>query len=759
MPLECITAAAYRVRARYPHSPSLLLRTDERDLDRLPPALRRACDQLWLGAPAAALDHEPALDALPTLVLRKGERLLAGSEIEVRAAFHHPGRRFFLPLHFRGANDLDLIALEPRAFSPTAAGAPRQDGLDPHLRLLAAPDPAPPDLAATQHAEPWMALAACLRLETAAPGAGLAPLADFARRLSLHPLIHALALRNLAVILMRNCAWNDAEELVAVAARQFPACRELDFLGARVAIARNHLGAAVARLKRAVRPAEPGEPVHLGSGGESGYRAHALLAQLAEEAGSQNIALHHYLTGVRHRPAFPPSVAGVLRQRVPRSLLAAVELELSALGRREPQYQSAIADFFLLHRAFPAVERLLETWPLDASAPHQLAARLAALAPLYRSTPRPAGARAGIVLEGPLLMHSSVAQINRHLAAALQADPQLEIALDPTLPAEKPQAAFPFPQGWAAHFRHLPARLDLTLRHGWPPNFAPPPAGKLAHILPWEFGSIPRRWVRELAAVDELWVPSEFVRQVLVRAGVPAPRLAVIPNAVDLDLFRPDGDRFRPAAARSTSFLFVGGAIRRKGLDLLLRAWRQAFTASDDVSLTIKSLGGKSFYRHLHLGDDIAALAGDPAAAPVIHLEEEISELQMPALYRGADVLALPYRGEGFGLPLAEALAVGKPVIATALGPAPEFCPPDASWFVPAQELEVPAPLRLPLPLTGPMTWFEPSVADLAAALRAAADPARRALKAAAALAARDRLGWPEVARLYRTRIAQLLGL
>src|SRR6185437_10569615 len=297
MPLECITAAAYRVRARYPHSPSLLLRTDERDLNRLPPALRRACDQLWLGAPAAALDHEPALDALPTLVLRKGERLLAGSEIEVRAAFHHPGRRFFLPLHFRGANDLDLIALEPRAFSPTAAGAPRQDGLDPHLRLLAAPDPAPPDLAATQHAEPWMALAACLRLETAAPGAGLAPLADFARRLSLHPLIHALALRNLAVILMRNCAWNDAEELVAVAARQFPACRELDFLGARVAIARNHLGAAVARLKRAVRPAEPGEPVHLGSGGESGYRAHALLAQLAEEAGSQNIALHHYLTG------------------------------------------------------------------------------------------------------------------------------------------------------------------------------------------------------------------------------------------------------------------------------------------------------------------------------------------------------------------------------------------------------------------------------------------------------------------------------
>src|SRR6185437_15468514 len=67
-----------------------------------PPTRRRAGDQIWLGAPESALDAEPAVDALPTLIWRKGERLLAGSETEIRSAFHHPGRRFFLPVHYPG---------------------------------------------------------------------------------------------------------------------------------------------------------------------------------------------------------------------------------------------------------------------------------------------------------------------------------------------------------------------------------------------------------------------------------------------------------------------------------------------------------------------------------------------------------------------------------------------------------------------------------------------------------------------------------
>ncbi|MGH9395148.1 MAG: glycosyltransferase, partial [Terriglobales bacterium] len=330
-----------------------------------------------------------------------------------------------------------------------------------------------------------------------------------------------------------------------------------------MALAQGQHSPAVACLQRATQAAGPGAAVLVGSGGESGYRAHCLLATLADAAGSQNIALHHFLTGLRHSPAYPPSVAGVLRQRVPTALFGAVEFELSRLGRREPAYQAAIVDFFLLHRAFAAVERLLATWPLDTGAQQRLAARLAGFAPLYRPSTRPPGARAGLMIEGPLLMHSSVAQINRQLAAALQADARFDLWLEPTLPGEQPEAAFPGPAGWRAAWRRLPARLDLTIRHGWPPNFEPPPAGKLALILPWELGAIPRAWLRQLPCADAIWVPSEFVRQVLIRAGAAGERVAVIPNAVALDQYTPAGAAIRPAGTRAVSFLFVGGAIER----------------------------------------------------------------------------------------------------------------------------------------------------------------------------------------------------
>ncbi len=54
---------------------------------------------------------------------------------------------------------------------------------------------------------------------------------------------------------------------------------------------------------------------------------------------------------------------------------------------------------------------------------------------------------------------------------------------------------------------------DVEVRHQWPPDLGPARAGRLAIIQPWEFGAIPEAWLEPLHAnVDELWVPSEFVR-------------------------------------------------------------------------------------------------------------------------------------------------------------------------------------------------------------------------------------------------------
>lgn len=765
MPVYALDSATHAVRYTQLNTHPLLLLCDEPDPDGLPAPLRKAVDQIWLRRTPdleAALPLDPGPGECGWLFWRRGERLLHGDERTLRAAMAGERRRSFVPVHhaYIGWETLDLIGLEPRLFSPMRrdeSDRAREDCLDPRLRIAAAPAVGPEPTGGT---EPWQELRAALRLEIADPGNGVAQLAQLAQRPGLHPALHALCLRNLAVALLQQRQFPACRQLLEQARRTHPAYRELDFLAAHLALAEGNPAQAPALLQQATAAAPPAAAIYIGSGGECGYRAHYLIAVLAERTGHQQIAWQHYLTGLRQSPAFVPSLTGLLRQRLSPSMFAAAQWELSRVGRREPQYQRPIFDFFLLHQAWDAARNLLRIWPLAPDFQAELQARLEALSPLYRPEVRAPGARCGVVLSGAFWVYSSVARINRYLAAGLAADPGLDLALEPSAAGLEAPEAFPASDAWRGRLRALPRRLDLTIRHGWPPVGSPPPTGKLALILPWEFGAIPRAWLTSLRA-DEFWVPSRFVRDVLVRAGIAPERVAVIPNGFDDQLYRPEGESQRPEGARRVNFLFAGGAIARKGVDVLLAAWREAFTPSDDVSLTIKDVGTRTFYRHLSLAGKIGEVAREGSCAPILYLGEDWSELRLPSLYRGSEVVVLPYRGEGFGLPLLEALACGKPVITTAAGPAPEFCPPEASWFVPAAEVEVPTDLHPPGEMTGPLTWFEPDAAALAAALRAAYEEASRGQlegRSTAALAVHRSHTWKSVIAAYRERIAGLEG-
>lgn len=756
MSITTIDIATHRVRERHAASPQVVVVSAAPTLAHLPAVLRRAGDQFWLGR-----EEAPARPGgtLGWIVSRWGESWLQGEAAQVRYAFALPGRRFFLPVHYAAADaeGLDLIGLEPRWLTACPDGR-REDCIELGVRLGAAPTAA--SGSAPAGGEPWQELARALARETARPGEGIALLAQGAQRAGLHPLMHALFLRNLAVGLLRRQAWDEALAVLHPARLLYPGYRELDYLEARLELGRGRAAAAIPCLQRATAPNLASPWPFVGSGGESGYRAHYWLALLAEQTGRQAVALHHFVTGMRQAPAYRPSVAGILRQRLPGAAVEALQWDFSRLARREPDYQRPVFDFLLLHQAWATARRMLTACALAPAVEAEMEARLGLLSPLYRAAARPPDGPAGVVLEGPLATHSSVARINRYLAGELLADASLDVALAPTTMGTEPVHRFPRSPAWSAGLWRVPRRLDLTIRHGWPPDFTPPATGKLVLILPWEFGAIPRVWRKKLEAVDEVWVPSRFGRTVLVRAGVAEERIQVIPNGVDGRLFRAQGDVWRPVGARAVNFLFVGGAIRRKGVDLLLRAWREAFGPGDDVSLTIQELGGQSFYRHLSLGEEIRKLATDRGVAPVLYRQDEWSEERLPALYRGSDVVVLPYRGEGFGMPLAEGLACGKPVITTQAGPAPEFCPAEASWMISAEEAEMPRGLWPPGEMSGPVTWFEPSFPELVQALCAAArDPratAARGMAGAARIHATH--GWAGILKLYRQRVAALTG-
>ncbi len=303
----------------------------------------------------------------------------------------------------------------------------------------------------------------------------------------------------------------------------------------------------------------------------------------------------------------------------------------------------------------------------------------------------------------------------------------------------------------------LPHVADVEIRHQWPPDLRPAPGGRLAVIQPWEFGAIPVDWVAPLREnVDELWVPSEYVRRMYLAAGLDESRVVTIPNGVDLARLRAEGPRLDLADAPGTRFLFVGGLIWRKGQDVLLAAWREAFAGRDDVTLVVKDVGANGVYRNGER-EDMRAYAGSGALPRVRLIEDELGDEELAALYRACDVLVHPYRGEGFAMPVLEAMACGLPVIVTGGGPTDEFCPPGAGWHIRSARAEFPSDRVDALPTVGRPWVLEPDVADLVARLREAqADPQERRRRGAAGVEAARAYGWEAIAQRYAARVQGL---
>lgn len=295
--------------------------------------------------------------------------------------------------------------------------------------------------------------------------------------------------------------------------------------------------------------------------------------------------------------------------------------------------------------------------------------------------------RVKVAWEGSQFVYHSLAHVNRQLCVRLISDPNINLGV---LPYERDQfdprqdmpSMIPLLQAVKRRFEST----DVHVRHQWPPNFKPPLSGAWVMIQPWEFGGVPLEWVKPMRElVDEIWVPTSWVRDCYIKSGIQAEKVQVIPNGVDLDVFRPDGPSFNISSLKSFRFLFVGGTIFRKGIDVVLSAYCKAFRKSDDVVLVIKGQSGAT-YRGTEITRLLEELsAADPDMPEIEYITEGLSEPEIAALYRSCDALVHPYRGEGFGLPIAEAMASGLPVIVTAGGASADFVKNEFAYIIPSE--------------------------------------------------------------------------
>jgi glycosyltransferase involved in cell wall biosynthesis len=234
-------------------------------------------------------------------------------------------------------------------------------------------------------------------------------------------------------------------------------------------------------------------------------------------------------------------------------------------------------------------------------------------------------------------------------------------------------------------------------------------------VWAWELDAIPAEWTEAFGLVDEIWVYSEYVARALREAPVP---VTVMPLAIDVERLERAGDARR--GGRSFTFLFVFdllSSLERKNPLGLIDAFRRAFAPGEGARLTIKASNGHNQPEQLERLR-VAALG-----RPDIEIVDAfLSTADRDALIASCDCYVSLHRAEGFGLTLAEAMAAGRPTIATGFSGNLDFMSADTAWLVDWR----PAPVEAGSAIyTAGARWAEPDVEQAAELMRwVCSDPA-----------------------------------
>jgi glycosyltransferase involved in cell wall biosynthesis len=235
----------------------------------------------------------------------------------------------------------------------------------------------------------------------------------------------------------------------------------------------------------------------------------------------------------------------------------------------------------------------------------------------------------------------------------------------------------------------------------------------------WEMPEVPPEWRPALACVNQIWVPSRFTAATLEpllpgRVRVVPPSLAIVPpvaSSLDRSAFGLPAD----AVVVLVSFN-LASSFARKNPFAAIAAFREAFGDRPDRILVLKVSHPD------HAPADFARLA-QMAQAPNIRLDTRVLPPDdRHALTACADIILSLHRGEGFGLVLAEAMLLGKPVVATFWSGNTDFMDRSNAALVGYRLV----PARDDRSVYRGL-WAEPDVAEAAALLRMLADdPVRR---------------------------------
>ena len=340
---------------------------------------------------------------------------------------------------------------------------------------------------------------------------------------------------------------------------------------------------------------------------------------------------------------------------------------------------------------------------------------------LARVVNRATGSSTGMSLQvlGPFETSYSLAVLNRELALTLHTHDELDVSIFAT---EGPGDYVPDPKALAEHpiassLYERSARApypEVAIRQMFPPRVADSVAGMTFQYFGWEESRLPDEIVQDFNLhLDGIGTMSNYVKSVLIESGVVVPI-----HVAGVGVHAPDPNARCEApellAMRGTRFLHISSAFPRKGVDVLLRGYFETFDETDDVSLVLKTFPNP----HNEVKRMLAKLEAEfPNGPHVCLIDRDFDRSEIDGLFALASAYVHTARGEGFGLPVAEAMLASVPVISVASTGLADFVSTQTAAVI--GHTMAPAATHLTVPGS---QWTEPSIGDLRRELRSFVD-------------------------------------
>jgi glycosyltransferase involved in cell wall biosynthesis len=177
-----------------------------------------------------------------------------------------------------------------------------------------------------------------------------------------------------------------------------------------------------------------------------------------------------------------------------------------------------------------------------------------------------------------------------------------------------------------------------------------------------------------LRRFDSIAVVSDAVAEVLRRSGVSSSRVSAVRNGVEIRRFHGATPALRDQLRCGGNRLvgFVGRLVPDKGGALLLRAAQKLLAVYADVTFILVGEGPsrsewEAMARYLGIGDRVLFTG---------------ARVDMPGVYASLDIVVLPSLVEAMPMCVLEAMAAGRPVIATRVGAVPKMIDPDVTGLL-----------------------------------------------------------------------------